>query len=234
VLRPESRPHYDVVLFYDMSGIAMPGTGAAQAPPPEYVRGIEALLERGTGVLLMNHGLLSWPDWPLWRALSNTSFLLSAGEIHGERLPGSGYRGGMGQPERNARTLLRPALAGHPVLDGLESGLEVQDELYLKSPCFESRVVSLLRSDFTFSQAHFSPPPLASPDEQAAWSHPPGSDVVVWANACGRSPVVASEIGDGPHSYASPDFRRLLGNAVNWLASAQAREWAALRGAALA
>jgi hypothetical protein len=232
VLRPESAPDYDAVLFYDMSGIAIPAPGAAAAdplPPADYVSGIESLLERGTGIVLMNHGLLSWPAWPLWRALSNTSFLLREGEVHGERLPGSGYRGGMGQPDRNAATKLLPALADHPVLDGLEQGLEVQDELYLKSPCFEERVLPLLRSDYSFRAEHFSPPPLAAPDEQAAWSHPPGSDLVVWANACGQSPVVACEIGDGPVTYANPGFQRLIGNAILWVASPEARAWAAIQ-----
>ncbi len=232
VLRPEAVGRYDAVLFYDMSGIGMPGgdpsvkLGDPLDPPADYVRSVEALLERGTGIVLLNHGLVSWPGWPLWREISGTSYLLRDAQIGGVPTPASGYRGGMGQPDRNATFRVHPATPGHPVTAGLEEGFEITDELYLKTPGFEAGVVPLLRSDFSFDAEHFSPPPLAPPDVQAAWTHPTGSDLVVWANAARRSPVVASELGDGPSAYANPGFRRLLANAVHWVASADARSWA--------
>jgi hypothetical protein len=117
------------------------------------------------------------------------------------------------------------------VLDGLDSGFEVCDELYLKTAGFESRVQPLLRSDYAFLAENFEAPPLASPEEQASWSHPEGSNLVVWANSAGRSPVVASEIGDGPSAYANTHFRRMLANAVGWVAGAAGRSWAAERPA---
>jgi type 1 glutamine amidotransferase len=67
---------------------------------------------------------------------------------------------------------------------------------------------------------------MASAQEQMAWSHPPGSDLVVWANALQSSPIVVSELGDSPSAFGNPDFRRLIGNALRWTASDQAREWA--------
>jgi hypothetical protein len=232
VLEADSAARYDAVLFYDMSGIGMPGgdpgveMGDPIDPPLAYQRCIEALLERGTGIVLLNHGLVSWPSWPLWREISGTSYLLRDAEIEGEALPASGYRGGMGQPDRNATFTVRPACLDHPVLAGLAAGFEISDELYLKTPGFEQHVVPLLRSDFSFEAEHFSPPPLAPPEVQATWSHPRGSDLVVWANAARNSPVVASELGDGPSAYANPGFRRLLANAVHWVASQEARSWA--------
>jgi hypothetical protein len=148
VLRPENDPPYDAVLFYDMSGIVMPGPrglegrgeiGDFEDPPDDYRRSIEALLARGTGILMMNHGMISWPSWPLWRKISGTSFMLRAGKLGNRSLPGSGFRGGMGQPDRNATHRLRPATPDHPVLAGLEAGagddsepgFEICDELYL-------------------------------------------------------------------------------------------------------
>ena len=226
LLRPEHVADYSAVLFYDMSGISMPGRPPID-PPADYVASITALLEAGTGIVLLNHALISWPAWPLWRELSATSFLLGESESGGTRTPGSGFRGGAGEPDRNTETTLRAEQPDHPVLAGLEQGFTIKDELYLKTSGFERAVVPLLRSDFTFEAEHFSPPPLAPADERTNWTHPPGSDLVVWAKATRSSPVVACELGDGPDAYANPAFRRLVGNAVRWVASAEARRWAA-------
>jgi hypothetical protein len=220
-LQPDVADAWDVVFFYDMSGV-LPDPGDPSAGPPQpspaYERAIRGLLERGTGLMLFNHGTLSWPAWPLWRTLSQTSFLLEAGEVHGRQLPGSGFRGGWLEPEREATTTLTPVHPEHPVLENLEAGFELKDELYLKSPCFEQYVTPLLRSDFTFTDDAFSPPPLASKSERAAWAHPPGSDCVVWANAIGNSQIVAGDLGDGPGAYENPGFRTLIHNSVRWLA----------------
>ncbi|MGE0621546.1 MAG: ThuA domain-containing protein [Pseudomonadales bacterium] len=237
VLQPEHAGDYQAVLFYDMSGIPGIGlthdhAGADGSPPERYRTAIEGLLERGTGLVLLNHATVSWPGWPLWRRISGSSFMLKRGMLDGAEVPGSGYRGGHG-PLPNATVRLQPQ-GSHPVLEGLEAGFEITDELYLKTAGFESAVLPLLRADYDFVRPNFSPPPLAPRDEQAAWDHPPGSDLVVWANAAGASPVVVSDLGDGPAAYASEGFRRLLHNALEWVSSEPARRWAsgfASRGA---
>ncbi len=233
LLRPENVGAYDAVLFYDMSGI--PGVGLLHdgandtgVPPDDYVRSIEALLERGTGIVMLNHATVSWPEWPLWRRISGSSFMLRAGDLNGQRVPGSGYRGGHG-PHPNPTLKLIPQVKGHPVLAGLEDGFEITDEIYLKTAGFEQHVLPLLRGDYAFVAENFTPPPLAPADEQASWKHPPGSDLVVWANAAGASPVVASDVGDGPAAFGNPSFRRLLRNALVWVASEEARAWARSR-----
>jgi len=220
---------YDSVLFYDMSGI--PGIGLTHddasergEPSPRYRAAIEALLARGTGVVMLNHATVSWPAWPLWREISGSSFLLRRGVLDGVDTPGSGYRGAHG-PLPNATIRIRPA-ATHPVLAGLEAGFEITDELYLKTAAFERRVVPLLRGDYDFVDRNFSPPPLAPAAERAQWRHPPGSNLVAWANAARSSPVVASDLGDGPSAFANPAFRTFLRNALCWVASSEARAWA--------
>jgi hypothetical protein len=220
ILQPEHVGTYDCVLFYDMTGL----TGQ---PPDAYRDAVEALTDRGVGIVMLNHATVSWPDWPLWREISGTSFMVRRGEFDGEEVPGSGYRGGHG-PLPNAEFRLR-AVGEHPVLAGLEQGFAITDELYLKTPGFEHRVLPLMRAEYAFVRANFSPPPLADGAEQASWDHPPGSDLVVWANAARNSPVVASDLGDGPAAFANPGFRRLLENALKWVSSAQARAWAATR-----
>jgi len=233
VLQPEHAAEFNAVLFYDMSGI--PGVGllhdrasASGEPPERYRTAIEGLLERGTGLVLLNHATVSWPHWPLWRRISGSSFMLRAGELDGVVVPGSGYRGGHG-PLANATVRLLPE-GDHPVLRGLEAGFEITDELYLKTRGFESRVLPLLRGEFSFEAKNFSPPPLAPRAEQAGWDHPRGSDLLVWANAAGRSPVVASDLGDGPTAYRNAGFRRLLHNALCWVASEDARRWTTSHG----
>ncbi len=230
ILQPENVARYDAVLFYDMSGIPEIGllhddANDTGAPPATYVHAIEQLIEAGKGIVLLNHGTVGWPDWPLWREIHGSSFLLKGGEVYGEKLPGSGYRGGHG-PHPNPEFTLTPVDPNHPVTAGLEQGFTVSDEIYIKSPNFESHVVPLMRSDYDYVSENFTAPPLAPPEEQENWSHPAGSNLVVWANAARNSPVVASDIGDSPAAFGNEYFRRLLKNALQWVSSQDARDWA--------
>lgn len=227
-LAPAALAEYATVLFYDMAGI--PGTGVADGsdetgqPSEAFQAHIEAMLERGLGLVLLNHATVAWPNWPRWRQITGSSFMLMAGKLNGEPVPGSGYRGGHG-PHPNPTFQLIPQ-GEHPVLDGLADGFEIADELYLKTPGFEDNVLPLLRADYAFEAANFTPPPMAPPAEQADWQHPPGSDLVVWANAVESSPIIVSELGDSPSAFGNPGFRKFLENALRWTASDSARRWA--------
>ena len=232
ILQPEYVGEYDVVFFYDMSGI--PGAGLLHdgandtgIPPARYVKAVENMLDIGMGMLLINHATVGWPLWPLWREITGTSFMLTAGELNGKQVPGSGYRGGHG-PLQNATIRLR-AETKHPALEGLEDGFEITDELYLKTADYEANVFPLLRGEYDFVMDNFTPPPMAPPEEQQTWSHPRGSDLLVWANACGNSPVIVSDIGDSPLAYDDENFRRLVENSLRWLASDEAKQWAMRR-----
>lgn len=229
LLDPARCPETQVILFYDMCGI--PAAGASHdggdphgQPPADFAAAIEAHLARGTGMLLMNHATVSWPHWDRWRALSASPFMLSAGTLDGVAVPGSGYRGAHG-PLPDATVGLSPA-SDHPVLKGLPERFEITDELYLKTSAFETQVAPLLRADYAFEDRNFSPPPLASEAEQASWTHPPGSNLLAWANALGASPIVVSELGDGPAAYSNPAFATFVGNSIHWLASGAGRQWA--------
>jgi type 1 glutamine amidotransferase len=229
VLQPEHVGPYDAIFFYDMSGI--PGAGLLHdgaddtgIPPEQYVRAVECLLDAGKGLVLVNHATVGWPLWPLWREITGSSFMLTGGELDGREVPGSGYRGGHG-PLESATIRLLPQ-CDHPVLKGLEDGFEITDELYLKTSDYETNVLPLLRGDYDFVMENFTPPPMAPAEEQAIWQHPPGSDLIVWANACGNSPIVVSDVGDSPLAYDDASYRRLIENALHWVASEEARAWA--------
>ena len=231
ILRPENVKEYDVVVFYDMWAVMPRPDGQFTAPPDDYRKSIEALLESGKGLVLMNHALVQWPGWPLWREITGTSFLLRETEVDGKLVPGSGYRGGGGEPHRNAKHFLSAATPGHPVLEGLGDGFEVVDELYLVSAEFEKNpdIVALLRSDYPYVQENFNSPPLAPQEQKDRWVHGPGSNLAVWAKRSRNSPVVAMYNGDSPVAYDNPAFRRLLANAIGWVASEDARAWARKR-----
>ena len=230
ILQPQHAEKYDAVLFYDMSGI--PGVGLTHdesdgngQPTDAYRGAIESLIETGKGIVLLNHGTVSWPNWPLWREIHGSSFLLSSGEVFGENLPGSGYRGGHG-PHPNPTFTLSPVDITHPVIKGIESGFSIADEIYIKSDNFEKNVLPLMRSDYSYSSENFTAPPLAPPEEQENWNHPAGSNLVVWANAAGNSPVIASDIGDSPEAFSNKGFRTLLSNSLRWVSSDEGRSWA--------
>ncbi len=228
MLRPENVAPYDAVVFYDMWGIPLDPTSSDSAQPTaDYAASIAALLQSGKGLVLLNHALVQWPMWPLWREISGTTFRLTAGDVDGQSVPGSGYRGGAGEPHRNAVHRLSPAQVDHPVTRGLGGGFEIVDELYIRTPlALSADIVPLFTSNYAFIPSNFNPPPLAPKAEQDAWSHPTGDNVIVWAKRTAKAPVVACEAGDGPDAYANPGFRTLLSNAIAWVASAEARAWA--------
>lgn len=226
ILRPEHVADYDAVLFYDMWGTPGWLVSSDPEPPAEFRRSIEALLDSGKGIVMLNHALAGWPAWPLWRSLSGTTFRLAAGVVDGREVPPSGYRcENFGEPiVHGAGThRLTPVDPSHPVVAGLEDGFEITDELYLRMPMpADEDYLPLMRSDFPFTQENFNPLPFV----KGEWNHPPGNDVIVWAKRVRNSPILASEAGDGPIAYANPKFRRLVYNAIDWVASEEARAWA--------
>ena len=56
--------------------------------------------------------------------------------------------------------------------------------------------------------------------------HPPASDLIAWATVAERSPVVYIQPGDSAATFASDGYRRLIANALDWVASEAASGWA--------
>ena len=222
ILASENVGVYDAVLFYDASGFAgVVGRNDSPLPTSDYERSIKSLLERGTGIVMFNHATSSWPEWPLWREIHGSSVMAFEGELYGEKVPVSGY---CGWRDPNPTINLIPVDREHPVVAGLPDRFPVTDEIYLKTPRLGPKVKPLVRSDHGFVAENFKPFP--SLPKGAPWNHPPGSDVMVWANAAGNSPVVASDLGDGPSAFDNPHFARLVCNMLRWAGSEEARAWA--------
>ncbi len=221
---PEAARPWDAFVLYDMPGIGFrPGRDPVpHEPPPALVRGLGKLLEAGQGLVFLHHAIAGWPTWDGYADVMGGRFLYAPATLRGRACPDSGYR-------HAVKHRLGVVDATHPVVRGLEDGFEIEDEVYLFE-VFEDDVIPLLRSDYDFVDANFFSSALAVRGEMLSrrgWSHAPGSNLVAWAKRAGRSPVVTITCGDGPTAYGNEGFRRLLENAVRWVASPEAREWAA-------
>jgi type 1 glutamine amidotransferase len=58
--------------------------------------------------------------------------------------------------------------------------------------------------------------------------------LVGWAKTAGNSPIVYLQCGHAAAAYANPAFRTLVANAIDWVASPAAHEWARANATALA
>ena len=224
---PELAAPYDVIVDYSMPGIRR---GVPSDPPEWFKRDYVRLLEAGShGFVMIHHNLCSWPSWPTYAEIVGGRFLYEPGELRGQEWPDSGYLLGV----EHHMHIVKPE---HPVVAGVEDGFAMQDELYL-SPVFEDDLDVLMRSDFEFIEKNFFSPSLAIRGrmyERGDWHHPPTSNAVVWAKNYRNSPIVYIEPGDVPTSYNNPNYRRLLRNAIDWVASSEAKAWARERAAAKA
>ena len=222
---PDLSAPYDVIVDYSMPG-TRPGPG--NEPPEGYKRDYLQLLEEGShGFVHMHHNLCSWPSWEPYAEIVGGRFLYHPAELRGQAWPDSGYLIGV----EHEMQVVSPS---HPVVAGLGVGFAIQDELYL-APIFEDEIEVLMRSDFEFTETKFFSPVLAAEGrlyERGDWHHPPASNAVVWAKNYLNSPIVYIQPGDMPASYKNPNYRRLVSNAIAWVATDEAKTWAKERHAA--
>ena len=184
---------------------------------PDVARGLVQLLEAGQGFVFLHHALAGWPGWPGWADVLGGRYHYAPARLRGTAWPDSGFR--------YADYTARVADPAHPVCAGL-TDFALSDELYC-CPVFEDEVVPLLRADappgpFTETYAEV----LGTRSDDSTWQHPPASDLIGWAKPAGASPVVYIQPGDGPATFGSEPFRRLIGNALAWVASPEAAAWA--------
>src|SRR4029077_3221531 len=187
----------------------------------------------GQGFVFLHHALAGWPAWPGWAEVLGGRYHYAPAELRGEPWPDSGFR----YAQYTARVLDRH----HPVCAGVDD-FKLDDELYC-CPVFADDVIPLLRADApggVFRETYGEV--LGTLGPGPAWQHPAPSDLIGWAKSAGRSPVVYIQPGDrpgalgpppptqpgaGPDAFAHPAYRRLVGNALEWVASADAHAWAA-------
>lgn len=217
---PESAEPYDAFVLYDMPGIEFrPGAAPKlHAPPVEYQKRFLALLEAGHGFVFLHHAIAGWPTWPTYAEILGGRFHYRPAELRGEPYPDSGY-------QLNVEQRISVVDASHPVTLGVQDGFAIEDELYL-CPIFEEDVTPLLRTDAVFEDSHFYSSAQAVAGKMFSndgWTHPRGSNLVGWTKRYANSTIVYLALGDGPSAYANPEFRRLVGNAIRFVAAESGR-----------
>jgi type 1 glutamine amidotransferase len=222
LFEPGLRDRFDACVCYDMPGVDFTAAEAAAPVEPDasFKQGMTDLLEAGMGFVFMHHSIAAWPAWEEYAEIVGGRFHYRPARLRGEEWPDSGYH----HKVDHEITVLRQ----HPVTDGLPESFRMTDELYL-CPVFEDSVVPLLRSDYGFTADNFYSAGRAVAGEmysREGWQHPPGSSLVGWVKHYRNSPIVYIQGGDDPEAYANPQFQRLLHNAVRWVASEDARQWA--------
>ncbi len=216
---PRRLADFDAVLYYDMPGIEFTGSDPPvrhRGPSAEYIAGFEAMLADpdGPGLVFLHHAVAGWPAWDRYAEIVGARFHYEPAEFDGVAYPDSGYR-------HNVTHTVDVVDPAHPVCSGIPDHFEITDEVYL-FPVLEDRVHPLLRSRHSFEADGFYSSAAATRgrmNDATGWTHPTGSSLSAWTQKVDETRVVTIQFGDGPQTYAHPVFRRLLANAVGWVAS---------------
>lgn len=215
LMNPEGLRDFDALVLYDMPGLDFeaPGGGPVyREPAPALQAGFRALLDQGKGVVALHHALAGWPTWADYHDWLGGQFLYRPGHFAGADWPDSGYR-----HDVTHELTITP---DHPVTAGLPERFTLTDELYL-CPMAPADAVPLLRSSARFAPDAFWSANLAVQGEMfsnAGWHHPEGTGVIGWARQVLASRLVYLQPGDGPSAYDNPHYRRLVENAIRWVA----------------
>ncbi len=215
LMNPDGMRGFDVLVLYDMPGLDFTsgdGSPGYLEPDPELRAGFRALLEQGTGVVALHHALAGWPAWDEYGEWLGGRFLYHPGQVRGRACIDSGYAHDVAYAAHIA--------GDHPVTAGLPSSFAMTDELYL-AELFDDSVTPLLTSDASFTRDHFWSADAAVQGrmhDREGWDHPPGSPLIGWAKQAINSRLVYLQPGDGAATYDNPHYRRLVENAIRWVA----------------
>lgn len=216
-MNPRDLQGVDALLLHDLPGIDF--RAAHDAPrlleaPAEFRVGFESLLLEGVGIVALHHALAGWPAWPAYGDTLGARFRYRPMRVGGATSPDSGYAA-------DVEYGVDVVDASHPVTAGLPAHFTLTDEAYC-CEVDESRVHALLRADTRYTGAAFRSAAQAvnAPDAAApgVWRHPPASSVIAWARTLYAARLVGIQPGDGAATFANPHWRRLLANALRWVA----------------
>ena len=214
-MNPEAAEPWDVLVFYDMPGIDFSTQPPGLVPPPDALKkGFMDLLASGKGMVFLHHAIAGWPLWPEYGEVIGGRFFYLPTECRGKTVLDSGYR-------HDVPHTVSVLDAEHPITTGLDGTFPLTDELYLYE-VFEDAVTPLLSSSHAFNREHFYSAQHAVTGKMFCnddWPHPDGPNLIGWTKTFGNSRIVYLQPGDGPDTYASPEYRRLVENAIRWVAA---------------
>ena len=220
---------WDAILLHDIPGLALArGTEPIALPPgPGVAEALVGLLDSGQGVVVLHHAIAAWPAWEGWAEAIGGRFNYRPARMRGEDLPSSGYRMGTFTVE--------VADSSHPICTGIKD-FAIDDELYF-APVLTDRVTPILTHDADMSAELFqdtfdvvtngSSTGVTCAGHKVDSALHGGHRLMGWTTTAGISPVATLLMGDGPSTFANPMFRTLLGNALDWVSSADAKNEAA-------
>ena len=214
-LNPDAAAAWDVLVFYDMPGIDF------STQPPSLVAPSQALKKASWNSSRQARGwcffitpLPVGPLWPEYGEVIGGRFFYEPAECRGQQVLDSGYR----HDVPHGVSVLD---AAHPIVVDLDDAFPLTDELYLYE-VFENDVTPLIRSDYRFDYEHFYSAHHAVTGNMFCnddWPHPEGSSLIGWHKQHGNSRICYLQPGDGPETYASPHYRKLVENAIRWAAT---------------
>jgi type 1 glutamine amidotransferase len=220
----EQAARFDAFVLYDMPGIVFHPDRAPDFVEPDaaYRQRFLELLELGHGFVFLHHAIAGWPAWDRYADIIGGRFLYLPGELRGRPCQDSGYRH---QVEHEIQVVKQ-----HPVTEGIPPRFTITDEVYLYE-VFDEDVEPLLVSNHTFAAENFYSAAHAVRERRMfsndGWSHPPGSNLIGWTRTWGNSRIVYLQCGDDPVAYANPWLRRLVQNAIAWVAQVRQPQSAA-------
>ena len=213
-MNPKAAEPWDVLVFYDMPGIDFSTQPPELVPPSDALKkGFMDLLASGKGMVFLHHAIAGWPLWPEYGEVIGGRFFYLPTECRGKPVLDSGYR-------HDVSHSVQVVSALHPVTEGVNETFSLTDELYLYE-VFEDDIDPLLASHHTFDREHFYSAHHAVTGNMFCnddWPHPDGRNLIGWTKTVENSRIVYLQPGDGPDTFASLEYRRLVENAIRWVA----------------
>jgi len=228
-LSPEHAGQWDAILLHDIPGLRLKrGTEPEiDGPSTQIASDLVELLDAGQGVVVLHHAISAWPGWEGWAEAIGGRFNYRPARMRGVDLPSSGYRMG--------RFTVSIAAPDHPICAGV-TDFTIDDELYF-APVLIDRITPLLAHDADMDGALFqdtfdevsngSSTGVTCAGRDGDGGLNGGSSLMGWTTTAGSSPIATLLMGDGPSTFENPMFRTLLGNALDWVSSADAHAAAA-------
>lgn len=213
---------YDVFVNFDAMGRTpmkrANGTTYFEKPSRAAQDGFRDLLRSGKGMVFFHHGISAWNQaWDEYsEVVGGACDWANPVTKRGVNHLFSGYQPGIQQ-----HSSVTPEGKGHPILEGLEGGLDIVDETY-HCPYFEDSITPLLRTDFEAKAENFQPAQRRDP----TWNPAQASNLSAWYKSAENSPIVYIQHGHDNLAWSNEGFRKLMGNAIKWAASEKAMQWA--------
>lgn len=145
-----------------------------------------SLFDRGVGVVVLHHALVSYPNWPDYERIIGGRYLEPNPDKPGTVTEQAGY-------EHDVEVPVVIVAANHPVTAGLKD-FTLHDEIYWGYRVGED-VTPLITT-----------------------THPRSGKPLGWTRNQGRSRVVFIQPGHGKEAFNHEQYRRLLAQAIRWVA----------------